>query len=129
MGISLVDLAPDGYSPRPPGDHFWAYCPNPLCEENEAGIGRDCEPYVTWKSGKNYLSDQFDDVNFCESCGRELAKECPSCKKPLEKANAKFCKKCGARICTEITEDEWNLIRHFHSKSPKKEPQEEEIPF
>lgn len=105
------------------GDEFYAFCPNPFCRDNTTGV-KDGIPTVTWKSGKSYETELFEETNFCPSCGTELAKECPSCSRKLER-NAKYCIACGKEITNHPTEDEWKRIKSLHTPTEF----DDDIPF
>jgi hypothetical protein len=113
--MTLTELL-DG-QPAPPAlvqsesEKFYAFCPNPLCERNEAGTKIDDSPYVKWTSGREYFSEEFAETNYCESCGTQLIKECPSCGKRLSRAGTRFCITCGAPVVERPTHEEWEEIR------------------
>lgn len=133
LKVSLAELFPDCFSPRLKGEEFWAFCPNPMCEKNESGVYENGTPHVCWKSGSLYCSDDYDDVNYCTHCGTQLVKECPNCRKPLEERYPKFCIKCGHKICSRPTAEEWKLIQqHWETNKLKRSTgslTEEDIPF
>jgi len=91
------------------GDQFFAFCGNPFCKENNLDL-RGREPMLYWKSGSSYPVEQFDEVNFCTRCGKELVKECPSCKRRLDRAGIMFCITCGTQISPRPTAEDMKEI-------------------
>jgi transcriptional regulator with XRE-family HTH domain len=114
----LAELLPPGYLQEAlvsTGEQvFAAYCPNPLCEENKHGIGRNGEPFIEWSSSQMYAMALFGEINYCDSCGTELVKECPNCKRRFAKNATQFCRTCGERVCERPTQEEWNIIKSMH---------------
>jgi transcriptional regulator with XRE-family HTH domain len=111
----LSDFLPQ--TPAYPGnEHFFALCPNPLCSRNRHSVNEK-GPAVYWQSWSSYPSTEFADVNFCPSCGTELVKECPNCKRRFPAKESRYCIRCGERICKRPTSDEWKAIEEIHTQS------------
>lgn len=108
---------------------FYAFCPNPLCESNQLSR-KDGVDFVLWKSGGKYASNSFDEINFCDSCGTELVKDCKNCGRPLTRL-ARFCVKCGEPTYAEPSPDVWKQITAIlNSREPiGAPPPSDEIPF
>lgn len=129
LDVPLVELLPEELqNVDTPSELFFAFCPNPLCSTNELGMNAVGAPVVAWESGMKYRSTCFEDVNFCESCGESLIKECPSCKRRLTKL-AKFCLRCGERTYNRPTDDEWIIIEKKVIVPPPAHTEDDEIPF
>jgi transcriptional regulator with XRE-family HTH domain len=91
---------------------FWAFCPNPRCPDNKRVWISDEDPVlIKWDSWAGYPSAEFDETYFCPSCGTELVKECPSCKRRFpRKGKNNFCVKCGQTIFANPTQKELDQI-------------------
>jgi DNA-binding XRE family transcriptional regulator len=112
LGVGLSELTPtDALSPGDPDDDtFYAFCDNPFCPQNRFHNDNG-SPLITWGSWQSHRSVNWADLNFCRSCGGDLVKECPSCRKRLDDSNTRFCTRCGTEITKRPTEQEWKKIR------------------
>jgi len=111
LGIALRDLVPERSQPissLAPFE-FYAYCPNPHCSSNNVKI-EPKGPVVEWKSWKAYPEEDFVNINFCGSCGAELLKECPNCRRRFTDKYANYCITCGQTVWRVLTEEERELL-------------------
>jgi DNA-binding XRE family transcriptional regulator len=129
----LSELLPAGSDlPFRYGEQFYAFCPNPFCSLNRTGIDKEGVPFVSWTSTTSYPSNEFDEVNYCATCGTELVKDCPSCKRRFDQQRTNYCVTCGERVSDHPTEEEWARIRaNTPKRNATEEPTaaEEDIPF
>lgn len=109
---------------------FWAFCPNPFCNRNRIR-GNPDEPAVQWASEQPYDATEFESTNYCSKCGTELAKQCPSCKKPLTERGTRYCVTCGERITERPTTDEWSEMSRSLQRGVDegKDQTEDDLPF
>lgn len=112
---------------RRPTDQFYAFCPNPLCDRNEHGMGSDGVVFVQWASGRDYPIERYEEVNFCSRCGADLIKECPNCGTLVEDRGSEYCISCGSQLHDRPTSEEWDSIRSEHDS--KAVASGDEIPF
>lgn len=124
----LLAALPDDFSAATAGETpFYAFCSNPFCESNRL-LRTDGKDFVKWASGEQQAGMFFDEVNFCDSCGGELTKDCKNCRRPLTKLS-KYCIKCGEQIYIRPTPDEWKRIKTILDRQEPKAPPSEDIPF
>lgn len=130
LDVTVVDLlagfeAPSGLAAAEP-EAFYAFCPNPFCDRNKVGR-QSTGTFVTWTSGQLYPPHAFDETNFCQRCGEQLVKNCPSCRRPLKKAGTRFCITCGTPVVKRPTQEEWQAIAKAHPEPGDSD--DEDIPF
>jgi len=134
LGITLTELAPPSTLPpqETPSDTFWGFCDNPFCQRNKFKLDEKKVSTVYWESWQQYSCESWADTNFCKSCGNDLVKECANCEKVLDERNLRFCIRCGKRITSRPTKDEWKTIEAQLKPTPPVEAEEEAddgIPF
>ena len=107
----LLDQIREGTSHQ----NLVCFCPNPFCDSNEHSVDDTGKPWVRWTSGRDYLSSQADEFNFCPRCGEDLVKECPSCGRRFDTVNVRYCITCGTELCNRPTPDECKRIKEIHA--------------
>ncbi|MGD8813792.1 MAG: helix-turn-helix domain-containing protein [Anaerolineales bacterium] len=116
LNIDIREAIPEGLmndvSTHEDMNTFMTICPNPLCDSNDF-YREDGKDFVLWKSWQQHGIDQFEEINFCEVCGIDLIKGCPSCGRKLEKKGARFCITCGTNLHNRPTPEEWTEIREI----------------
>ncbi|MBL8875266.1 MAG: helix-turn-helix domain-containing protein [Phycisphaerae bacterium] len=137
LGVALEDLT-DGTSvelqdPRPAGDGFWAFCPNPFCEKNQISRSTTDQVAVKYLTYRQYPAEEFVNINFCPGCGTDLIKECAECKRRIDNAYAKYCTRCGSKVTNRPTKEEWKKIEQLLPPKPAPAPAspmaDDDIPF
>lgn len=99
------------------GDSFFAFCPNPFCDLNEPSLNQDGSVRVDWDSSQQFSSSEYEEINYCESCGTELVKECKGCGKRLHRSVSNYCRRCGDPLNRRPTKDEKLLLSKALAKS------------
>lgn len=113
------------------GEFFFSFCPNPFCQRNKRDMLNGAH-VMYWTSYDGFPCSEFNEVNYCESCGTELVKECPNCQKRLGKKWTRFCTRCGKRIIERPTDEEWVTIKKLVKPAKPEDPPAsagDEIPF
>ena len=128
LEVGLSELAPPQtlHNGEVARDGFYAFCENPFCGRNKLLLTPDKTPRVQWESWQQYRSEAWGEANFCRSCGSELVKECAGCGMRLLDKGGRYCTRCGKKLTTRPTEEEWKQIA---DDLKEQEEDDDDIPF
>jgi transcriptional regulator with XRE-family HTH domain len=93
-----------------PDQVFYAFCPNPICNKNTLDRTGPLRRLVLWTSWRPYPSEDFENINFCGACGKELVKECPECRLRFVEEASEYCTRCGHKINNQPTQEQLNQL-------------------
>jgi transcriptional regulator with XRE-family HTH domain len=128
----LTELLPDAGNTSFNEEYFAAFCQNPFCQQNKHS-NKSSGVLVHWNSWQNYPASEFNEINFCPCCGEELVKECAGCKRRFAGTESRFCIKCGEKITTRPTQDDWKKLEELYKREAPEDspppPGTDDIPF
>jgi len=135
FGIALPELAPElqdrlqSLEQQSENDVFCVFCPNPFCQKNHHTL-QNGVPSISWKSFESIAAAEFEEVNFCASCGEALVKQCPNCSRRMGNKLTRFCVRCGSKMTERPSKDEWSaIVNRLKVTTSEKAEGTGEIPF